>query len=121
MEKAALTTSDHQALLSLADNDWSFLAELAEFLEEDSKQLTKAIREALKEGQTDRVARKAHALTGILGNVTSGPCFRSAEALEKASKTGDLKKAERLATRLEAELGSLIPSLQEFIAKGSTP
>ena len=100
-----------QELLARVENDWDLLRELAGIFREDFPKYEEKLREAIAKRDLPRAADAAHALKGMLSNLSATGAAAAASELEQVAKkgraaelTGALKKFERETAGLLAEL-----------------
>jgi CheY-like chemotaxis protein/HPt (histidine-containing phosphotransfer) domain-containing protein len=103
---------DYAAVLDRVDGDLELLCELVElFCDSTPKQLS-AIRDAVASGDSEALARAAHALKGAVGNfVPNGGVFEMTLKLEMMGRDGDLVHAEAARIALEKEIERLQSAL----------
>ena len=81
---------------------------------DDSVRLVNDIREAIAEGDAERLRRAAHTLKGSVSNFPAGAAREAAARMEIIGFNGDLDAARRTFRELEQEvdrLRGLLPSL----------
>ena len=91
-------------LLDRIGDDRLLLRELLELFQSDATAQVETARRALESGNLDKVERAGHALKGMLANLAAPQAGRLASQLEEMGRSGDLKGAAELLTRLREEL-----------------
>jgi CheY-like chemotaxis protein/HPt (histidine-containing phosphotransfer) domain-containing protein len=102
------------AFLEGLGNDTALAKRLVEMFLDDSVRLVNDIREAIAEGDGERLRRAAHTLKGSVSNFPAGAAREAAARMEIIGFNGDLDAARRTFRELEQEvdrLRGLLPSL----------
>jgi HPt (histidine-containing phosphotransfer) domain-containing protein len=71
-----------------------------------------ALREALACGDSDAVARLAHALKGSVGNFAARHAVEAAQKLEMIGREGEVARGMEAYAELEAAIERLKPALR---------
>jgi two-component system, sensor histidine kinase and response regulator len=103
-------------LLARVDNDRELLRELLDIFKDDSPRHLQALREAVGRADAGKVASEAHALKGMLSNLSAKPAAAGAAALEllaRESKTANL--AEAFAA-FEEQMNQLMPEIDACLS-----
>ena len=114
-EPSTLADFEMVELLARVDNDRELLRELLDIFKEDSPRHLQALREAVARADSAVVANEAHALKGMLSNLSAKPAAATAAALEllaRQSKTADFPAVfdsfERQMARLLTEVDACL-------------
>ena len=108
---------DKAALLDRVGGDMELLGELATLFNDDCPRLLDEIREAVRLGDAETLARTAHTLKGSVGNFAAEDAFQAALRLEKIARKGEMAFAQEALEGLEKEIHSVLSELSEFLAK----
>jgi signal transduction histidine kinase/ligand-binding sensor domain-containing protein/CheY-like chemotaxis protein/HPt (histidine-containing phosphotransfer) domain-containing protein len=84
------TPVDWDQLLSVADGDGDFAAELVDLFVASGDTALAEIRAALERGDLLAVGRAAHAFKGSSANIRARPVSEAAERLERAARAGEV-------------------------------
>ena len=99
------------------EGDRAFMLDvLAGFMDNVRDQI-EIIRNSIKEGQADQVAREAHSIKGGASNITAMDLARAAAELEHLGKADDLARGPQALARLESEflmLETFVEELPDF-------
>lgn len=98
---------DRQALLAGVDGDPRLLGKLTRLFLADYPRSLAQIKDALRRGDTEGLAKGAHKLKGAIGNFAAKEAAAAAERLESLGKEGDLRAATDAFVTLESELALL--------------
>jgi HPt (histidine-containing phosphotransfer) domain-containing protein len=102
---------DRQEVLYRFDDDMELLREaVQDFLEECPKRLA-GLRDALARGDSDAVARLAHALKGSVGNFAARQAVDAAQKLEMIGREGEVARGLEAYTELDEAIERLKPAL----------
>ena len=112
--KEADTLIDQQALLAGVDGDARLLRELARLFLADYPRNLAQIKDALRLGDVEALAKGAHKLKGAVGNFAAKKAAATAEYLESLGKEGDLRAASDAFVTLESELALLGEELKRL-------
>jgi two-component system sensor histidine kinase/response regulator len=93
------------------DDDMELLREaVQDFLDECPKRLA-GLRDALACGDSDAVARLAHALKGSVGNFAARHAVDAAQKLETIGRTGEIARGLEVYAELDEAIERLKPAL----------
>ena len=106
---------DKERLLKIFDNDWSFLKESVDMFQADYPDMIVAVKNAVKESNSNALRRSAHALKGILGNFQAESAVEVAYHLEKMGSNGDFCEAENKCRQLEGAVDKFAKKLSGFV------
>jgi len=112
--KEADTLIDQQALLAGFDGDPRLLRELARLFLADYPRNLAQIKDALRLGDAEALAKGAHKLKGAVGNFAAKKAAAAAECLESFGNQGDLRGANDAFVTLESELSLLDEELRRL-------
>jgi two-component system sensor histidine kinase/response regulator len=102
---------DRHDVLYRFDDDLELLREaVQDFLEECPKRLSE-LREALARGDSDAVARLAHALKGSVGNFAARHAVEAAQKLETMGREAEIARGSDACSELEEAIERLKPAL----------
>ena len=102
---------DRQEVLYRFDDDMELLREaVQDFLDECPKRLA-GLRDALACGDSDAVARLAHALKGSVGNFAARHAVDAAQKLETIGRTGEIARGLEVYAELDEAIERLKPAL----------
>jgi len=104
-------------LLERLEGDQDFLRELLEMFRADSQTTLMKAREALARADLAEMSRAAHALKGMLKNLSMNAAAEIAAALETAARNGARGEAEALLERLERSLAGVMPEVETHLAE----
>ncbi len=108
---------DKQELLDELDGDREFLAESVEMLESDFPLLLEQTRDALRQGDAEKVSVCAHTVKSMVGNFCAQPAFDAALHVETIGRSGALGECGAAVDALESEVGRLQIALHEFLGE----
>ncbi len=108
------TALDVRGLMQRIGGAVPLLSEILGLFHDDAPRLMGDMRDALAAGDAGRLARAAHALKGMLGNLSAAPAHRAAARLEERARGGDLAAAAAAFSSLEAELKRLDAAIDEL-------
>jgi two-component system, sensor histidine kinase and response regulator len=108
---------DRRILLRRVEGDRALLKELVLLFLEDTPKLMRDLRDAIAQGDSQRMVRGAHTLKGAIANFAAADAAELARSLETAVRQGNATSANELFLRLEAELSALFPELSEMITE----
>jgi signal transduction histidine kinase/ligand-binding sensor domain-containing protein/DNA-binding response OmpR family regulator/HPt (histidine-containing phosphotransfer) domain-containing protein len=97
------TPVDWDQLMSVADGDDEFAAQLVELFIESGDTALAEIRAGLDRGDLPAVGRAAHAFKGSSANIRARPVSEAAERLEEAARAGEVGQLSALAEELREE------------------
>ena len=108
------------ALLDRVDGDLELLGELVEIFLDEYPPLVSQLRAAVEDGDAETLARSAHTLKGMVGNLEVHSAFEAARRLEEMGRTQTLHEAADALGALEDAIATLTPTLDD-IRKGKAP
>lgn len=114
-ESVDATSLDRDALLNRVSHDVELLRELAGLFKEDAPRLLTEIREAIGNGDANRIERAAHSLKGTAGNFGAYQTAAAAGRIEVFGKNGDVRSAAAALPRLEETLNHFQPALDQLL------
>ena len=109
---------DMPELLARVDNDRDLLAELFTLFQDDYPRLREALRGAADDGNPPQVERAAHALKGMLANLSIQQGAELAANVEAAARAGDARKIQQAMTAFHREEAGLLEAVGAFLAGG---
>jgi HPt (histidine-containing phosphotransfer) domain-containing protein len=115
---------DRGELLQRLGGDAGLLAEVIDLSRGDCARLQGELRDAVRRGDAGRLARAAHTLKGMLGNLSASAACEAALRLEQLARQGDLAGTAAAFRALEVEVDRAQAALQELAARlsgGETP
>lgn len=105
-----------QELLDLCDDgDTSLVQELIGIFLDDSPTKVHAIQRGLQDGDLGAVERAAHSLKGSSGNLGAIALMNTAEALQSASRNGDLDRCRELGGELTTRFDEAAAELRRIL------
>jgi PAS domain S-box-containing protein len=105
------------ALLDRVGGDMELLGELVALFIDDCPRLLDEIREAVRLGDSETLARTAHTLKGSVGNFSAEDAFQAALRLEKIGRQGEMSLAQEALEKLEKEIPCALNELSTFVAE----
>ena len=112
----ARTVIDHAALLEGFDGSRSLLKKVARLFLTDYPQRVEEIKQSIRRGDADAMARAAHTLKGSVGNFAAKEAFAIAQRLENMGRDGQLDGARAECVALESELALVTTELERLIS-----
>jgi HPt (histidine-containing phosphotransfer) domain-containing protein len=106
---------DEAELLDRIEDDFEFLEETVDMLDEDVPDLLDAIRAAVETGDSDALVTPAHALKGMVANFCAAPAEQAARALEMMGREQRLDDAASAVTRMQEEIDRLRSALRDYL------
>lgn len=103
-------------LLSRVEGDRELLADLLDMFQTELPGHRETLRRAIGAGDQAETARAAHALKGMLANLSMEKGASLAAAVEIAARNADIQMIEKTFAGLELETESLSAAVQEFLA-----
>jgi two-component system, sensor histidine kinase and response regulator len=110
-EEKAAAGFDREALLARFRGDAGLLHRLADVFREDCPRMLAEIQKALRVGNSEAVARAAHAFKGAAANFGAGDVVSGAKRVEAAARAGNLSQAKAACTELEKALPAFLRAL----------
>jgi len=77
-----------------------------------------ALHRAIDVGDLPEVAKAAHALKGLLANLSMEPGARLAAAIETAARAEDRAKVKEISAAFDSEAAALLAAVNELMAAG---
>jgi PAS domain S-box-containing protein len=114
LPEGANTLIDQQALLAAVDGDRRLLRQLARLFLADYPRNLAQIKNALRLGDAQALAKAAHKLRGAVGNFAAMKVSAAAELMETLGREGDLLTANELLAMLESELSFFSDELKRL-------
>jgi len=108
---------DGAALLRRFDGNRKLLKSLIRIFREDCPKMMATIRKAASARDKSALADAAHALKGSVGNFGPTAAFDTAKQIEMCARGDTLDGCGELYTKLEDEIASLLPALQDVGGK----
>ncbi len=105
---------DKAALLERVGGDMELLGELVALFMDDGPRLLDEIRQAVRVGEAEILARTAHTLKGSVGNFAADDAFQAALQLEKIGREGEMHLAGGALEELEREIQGVLNELSAF-------
>lgn len=103
-------------LLGRVEDDQELLAELLALFQEDLPTSRAALQEAVAQGELHEIERTAHALKGMLANLSAKHTAALAAAIESAARAGDSPKIPELISAFNPEINAFSAALDSFMA-----
>lgn len=97
-------------LMRMGGNKGAYKKLLSKFVENQSSAVI-AIRDGLKNGDREEVARTVHTLKGVAGNVGAGKLQHAAQVLENALKENDDRRRDDQLLVVEGELNRVVEGI----------
>jgi len=108
---------DVSAVLARLEGDMQLLKDMVGLFLEDCPRLLSDVQEAVACGDSQALARAAHAVKGSVANFTARDAFEAALALETIARDGDMARAERACAVLERKIKRLSSALASLLVK----
>ena len=122
-----MTNSEHASieqyvnmpeLLARVDNDSELLTELFALFQEDFPRLRDALHNAVHAGGPRQVEKAAHALKGMLANLSIKHGAVLAANVEAAARAGDDREIQQAMAAFDGEETGLLAAVGTFMAGG---
>jgi two-component system, sensor histidine kinase and response regulator len=110
---------DHKALLDGFDGNRRLLNQIVRLFLADYPQRLAEIKEAIRRGDANVLARAAHALKGSVGNFAAKNAIAVAQRLETMGQNGELAAAGEEYIALESELALVSKELRRLTRNSS--
>jgi HPt (histidine-containing phosphotransfer) domain-containing protein len=107
---------DITELLARVDNDRELVAELFTLFREDFPRLHDALHSAVDSGDMLQVGNAAHALKGMLANLSIKQGAELAAGVEAAARSGDAMQIRQALAAFDREAPGLSAALDVFMA-----
>ena len=109
---------DLPELLARVEDDRELLAELFVLFVEELPGFHDALRHAVAVGNLPEAARAAHALKGMLANMSMKRGASLASSFEAAVQTGDMPAINNALAAFDSEIATLLAAVGAFVAEG---
>ena len=116
----APTDFDFAELLARVDNDRDLLRELFDLFKEDAPRHLEALRGAVQRGDAAAVASEAHALKGMLSNLSSKQASATAAQLERLGRESHAAEFASSFETLEAQVRRLAAEMESCLSGVAT-
>ena len=103
-------------LLARVEDDRDLLTELLILFQEEIPGLQGALHHTMDAGDLTEAARAAHALKGVLGNLSMKQGALLASTIETAAAAGDVPKIKETLTAFDSEMVALLEAVDTFMA-----
>jgi HPt (histidine-containing phosphotransfer) domain-containing protein len=103
-------------LLARVEDDRELLADLLNLFQEDFPRLRAALRSAAESGNAAETQKAAHALKGMLANLSMRRAAELAAGVEAAARAGDPLEIEKALAAFDREQQGLLASVNSFLA-----
>jgi two-component system sensor histidine kinase/response regulator len=122
-----MTNSEHASLekyvnmpelLARVEDDSELLTELLALFQEEFPKLRDALHDGVDAGDARQVEKAAHALKGMLANLSIEHGAALAADVEAAARTGDEGEIVRSMAALDGEETGLLAAVDAFLAGG---
>ncbi len=105
-------------LLARVENDRELLAELFALFLKDYPRLRDALHDSVHAGVPSKVERAAHALKGLLANLSIKHGAELAAQVEAAARAGDLLEIQQAMASFDGEEKGLLVAVGRFMVGG---
>lgn len=119
-DSVANAVLNREGLLKQVGGDRELLAEVLAMFPEDCDRLLAILREAVRNGDRDGVARVAHSFKGILGSLSAGPAAAAAVFLEEIAQRGEFDAVVEACATLEGRLLELRVAIRQLQEEAGT-
>ncbi|MCA8942490.1 MAG: Hpt domain-containing protein [Planctomycetes bacterium] len=107
-----------QELLDLCDDgDTSLVQELIGIFLDDGPTKIQAIQQGLRDDDLEAVERAAHSLKGSSGNLGANELMETAEALQNASRNGEVERSRELGVEIVARFDAANAELRRLLER----
>ena len=122
-----MTNSEHASieqyvnmpeLLARVDNDSELLTELLALFQEEFPRLRDALHNAVRAGDPRQMEKAAHALKGMLANLSIKNGAALAANVEAAARAGDEREIQQAMAAFDGEETGMLAAVGTFIAGG---
>jgi HPt (histidine-containing phosphotransfer) domain-containing protein len=103
-------------LLARVEHDRELLAELLVMFQEELPGLQDALHDAILVGDLAETAKAAHALKGMLANLSMRQGAFLAATIEAATRAGDIPAVKETLTAFDSEIADVSAAVDAFIA-----
>jgi len=114
--KSSVLDFEVDELLARVDNDRELLRELLDIFKDDSPRHLQALREAIGRSDIGRVASEAHALKGMLSNLSAKPAAAGAAALELLARESKTSNFTEAFAAFEKQMNQLMPEIDACLS-----
>ena len=115
---AAIAAFDRESLMTRVGGKIELVKKIGEiFVDKYPRQLSE-IRSAIADGDSQKLSNVAHALKGMLGNLSAMAAAEAAKDLELMGMADDLTRAGEVCEALEAEITRFRQALTGFLEQG---
>src|SRR5437660_10541879 len=111
---------DFAELLARVDNDRDLLRELFDLFKEDAPRHVEALRDAVQRGDAAAVASEAHALKGMLSNLSSKHAAATAAQLEGLGRENRCAEFARPFEALEVQVRQFTLEIENCLSGVAT-
>ena len=105
-------------LLARVENDSELLTELLALFQDDFPRLRDALHNAVHAGGPRQVEKAAHALNGMLANLSIEHGAALAANVEAAARAGDEREIQQAMAAFDGEETGLLAAVGRFMAGG---
>ncbi len=105
-----------QELLARVENDWDLLRELGGIFREDFPKYEGKLRDSIAKKDLPRAAEAAHALKGMLANLSAVGAASAASDVEQAAKNAREVELTGALAKFEKETAGLLAELDGYLA-----
>ena len=105
-------------LLARVDNDSELLTELFALFQDDFPRLRDALHNAVHAGDPRQVEKAAHALKGMLANLSIKHGAALAANVEAAARAGDEREIQQALAAFDGEETGVLAAVDGFMAGG---
>ena len=105
---------DVDGCLTRFGGDQELFAEMTAMLLEDAPPLFAQLKTAVNDADARDIERRAHALKGLLANCGGVRAAQTAQQVEDAGRTQDLKNTGALIEKLNGDLDALVAAINEY-------
>jgi len=109
---------DMPELLARVDNDSELLTELFALFQDDFPKLRDALHNAVHAGDPRQVEKAAHALKGMLANLSIKHGAALAANVEAAARAGDEREIQQALAAFDGEETGVLAAVDRFMAGG---
>jgi len=114
--ETARTDFEVAELLERVDNDRDLLRELLDIFKEDAPRHVETLRDAVARGDAAKVASEAHALRGMLSNLSAKKAAAAAATLEQLARTGQVADFAASFCLFEQQMRQLMPEIEACLS-----
>ena len=107
---------DYEDALNRVSGDAALLRELLRLAEGDMEPMVERLRRAAGARNSAELASHAHALKGVLANLSAKRAFVAARIVEDDGLRGDFQSAEKSTEHLAAEIAAFVNEFRRRLA-----